>query len=261
MHPLLNIAERAARAAGNVIVRHVGRIDTLNISSKGLNDFVSEVDVNAERAVVDVIRKAYPSHAILGEETGRDGNSDHVWIIDPLDGTTNFLHGFPHFAVSIAVEVRGRIEHGLVFDPMRHEVFAASRGAGARLDDRRIRVTNNGLAGGLIGTGFPFRDMARLDSYVEGLKSLMTEAAGIRRAGAAALDLAYVAAGRLDGFWEYGLKPWDLAAGALLVREAGGLVTDPRGGEDYMRTGDVVAANPRALKAILARLARAEPRG
>lgn len=256
MHPILNIAVRAARRAGNIIIRSVDQLDRLTVTEKSSNDFVSDVDRQAEQAIIEVIQESYPGHDILAEETGetagKNGSSEFQWIIDPLDGTTNFLHGFPQFAVSIAVKNKGRLEHGVVYDPSRQEIFTASRGAGAQLNDRRLRVSNRkGLEGALLGTGFPFKQQEHLDAYMATFKALFPMTAGIRRPGSAALDLAYVAAGRLDGFWEIGLNPWDMAAGALLIQEAGGLVSDFSGGDDYLQTGNVVAGNPRVFKAIL----------
>ena len=244
IHPLLNIAITAARAAGSLIVRYLDRVDTLEVASKHLNDFVTKVDQEAEAIIIAEIRKSYPDHGVLGEESGASGGGEYRWIIDPLDGTTNFLHGFPQFCVSIAVEHRGRLEQGVVFDPLRQELFTASRGAGARLDDRRIRVSRQGsLDGSLLGTGFPFRGAYDLDTYLETMRALVPRSAGVRRAGAAALDLAYVAAGRLDGFWEFGLEPWDMAAGVVLIEEAGGRVTDFFEGDTYLESGHVVATN------------------
>lgn len=252
MPPLLNIAIRAARAAGALIVRQMERVDTLNVGVKGRNDFVSEVDERAERIIIDTIHKAYPDHGILAEESGAHSGNEYVWIIDPLDGTTNFLHNFPHFAVSIAVEHKSNIIHGVVFDPVRQELFTASRGGGAQLDSRRIRVGRRpDLEGALLGTGFPFREIASLDGYLKTLRGFLPRCAGVRRAGSAALDLAYVAAGRLDGFWEFGLSRWDIAAGVLLVHEAGGLVSDPEGGEGYLESGDIIAGNPKITKKML----------
>ncbi|QKT02725.1 inositol-1-monophosphatase [Ectothiorhodospiraceae bacterium 2226] len=253
MHPLLNIAVRAARSAGNVIARSVDQLDTLNVVQKAQNDFVSEIDRRAEQEIVRIIREAYPQHGILAEESGAQGlDEEYVWIIDPLDGTTNFLHGFPQFAVSVAVQQRGRLYQGVIYDPLRQELFTASRGAGAQLNSRRIRVTSRrSLDGSLIGTGFPFKDLEHLDAYLETFRAMLPKTAGIRRAGAAALDLAYVAAGRLDGFWEIGLKPWDMAAGVLMIQEAGGLVGDFAGGHGYMESGNVVGGNPKVFKAIL----------
>ncbi|TPW09688.1 MAG: myo-inositol-1(or 4)-monophosphatase [Halothiobacillaceae bacterium] len=248
MHPTLNIAIKAARKAGNVIIRSMDQLDTLSVTAKGRNDFVSEVDRQAEQEIIKIIRKAFPSHGILAEEGGFHEGDDYQWIIDPLDGTTNFLHGFPQFAVSIALQHKGRLEHAVVYDPLRQEIFSASRGAGAHVNERRIRVSKaKGLEGTLLGTGFPFRHMTHLESYIAILKDLIPQTAGIRRPGSAALDLAYVAAGRLDGFWEYGLQPWDIAAGALLVQEAGGILSDFTGGSDYMKSGNVVEV----LKAIV----------
>ncbi len=252
MHPLLNIAIRAARNAGTIISRSVERIDTLTIDTKAQNDFVTEVDRLAEREIIQTIRKSYPDHAILAEESGQQQGDEYEWIIDPLDGTTNFLHGFPQFAVSIAVRHRGRLEHAVVYDPMRQELFKASRGAGAQLDDRRIRVSRRkGLEGALIGTGFPFKQQQHLDVYMATFKALFPMTAGIRRPGAAALDLAYVAAGRLDGFWEIGLQPWDMAAGTLLIQEAGGLAGDFSGNNRFLETGNLVAGNVKVFRAIL----------
>ena len=258
MHPLVNIGIRAARAAGAVILRYVDRVDTLRVSEKAVNDFVSDVDREAERVVIETIRRSYPKHGFLGEESGRHAGDESVWIIDPLDGTTNFLHGFPQFCVSLALEQRGRIEHAIVFDPMRQELFTASHGAGAQLDDRRIRVSRRrSMDGALLGTGFPFKEDADIDGYLATLRPMMRDAAGVRRAGSAALDLAYVAAGRLDGFWEYRLQPWDIAAGALLVQEAGGIVSDAAGGDRWLKTGDIVAGSPKVQAAMLERLRRA----
>ena len=254
-HPLLNIAIRAARKAGNVIARNIDRIDALVVSEKAPNDFVTEVDRTAERRIIDTVRTSYPDHAFLAEESGSHGHGDFEWIIDPLDGTANFVHGFPHVAVSIAVRHRGRTEHAVVFDPLRQELFTASRGAGGRLEDRRLRVARKaGLKGTMLGSGLPLREFERIDLYHAALKGLMSEAAQVRRSGSAALDLAYVAAGRLDGFWQSGLSPWDVAAGALLVQEAGGIVAEPDGGDDYLRSGNVVAANPKVLRAMLPHL-------
>lgn len=253
MHPMLNIAVRAARSAGDIIVRYVDRIDTLSISSKQRNDFVSEVDHLAEQQIISVIRKAYPNHAIVGEETGEHGRHDeYSWVVDPLDGTTNFLHGFPQFAVSIALKCKGKLDQGVIYDPLRQELFTASRGAGAQLNKRRLRVSKkNSLEGALLGTGFPFRQQHYLDAYLGMFKALFGPTAGIRRAGAASLDLAYVAAGRLDGFWEIGLSEWDMAAGALLIQEAGGITTDFNGQAAFLENGNIVAGNPKVHQAVL----------
>jgi myo-inositol-1(or 4)-monophosphatase len=252
VHPLLNIAIRAAREAGKVILRELDRVDALDVTTKGLNDYVSEVDRRAEQAVITTIRRSYPDHAVLGEESGLEGRSDHVWVIDPLDGTTNYLHGFPVFSVSIGVKYRGRVEHAVVFDPLRNELFTATRGSGAQLNSRRIRVTRRpGLEGALLGTGFPYRDLEHLDAYLAIFRDLLVRSAGIRRAGSAALDLAYVACGRLDGFWEFGLHEWDMAAGTLMIQEAGGAVTDVVGGDRFLASGNVVGGGLRVHGAIL----------
>jgi myo-inositol-1(or 4)-monophosphatase len=252
MHPMTNIAVRAARSAGNVLLRYFDRVDTLSITAKGMNDFVSEVDRAAEDAIIEVLRKAYPDHAILAEESGKHDGNDYQWVIDPLDGTTNYLHGLPHFAVSIALKHRGVLEHGVIYDPMREEMFTASRGSGALLNDRRLRVSQRkDLDGALLGTGIPFRDQRHVDAYLGMLKDLIKDTSGIRRPGSAALDFAYVAAGRLDGFWELGLSEWDFAAGALLVREAGGTVTDIGGGDRYLETGNVIAGGVKLHAAML----------
>lgn len=252
MHPMLNIAVRAARQAGNIIARASEHVEALNITTKSKNDFVSEVDRLAEVEIIDTLRKAFPDHAILAEESGEHEGNDYQWIIDPLDGTTNFLHGFPQYAVSIALMHKGRLDQAVIYDPNNQDLYTASRGSGAQLNDRRIRVTNRkGLEGALLGTGFPFRQQQHLEPYMETFKALFPDTAGIRRAGSAALDLAYVAAGRLDGFWEFGLSPWDMAAGTLLIQEAGGLVGDFSGGHEFLKTGNVVAGNPKIFKAIL----------
>ncbi len=252
MHPMLNIAVRAARSAGAVIVRHLERVDTLTIDVKQRNDFVTEVDRRAEREIIAILRKAYPQHGIVAEESGTQQGDEYRWIIDPLDGTTNFLHGFPQFGVSIALQRKDVLEQAVVFDPLRQEIFTATRGGGAHLNDRRIRVSSQrGLAGALLGTGFPFKHHEYLDAYLGMFKALFTDTAGIRRAGAACLDLAYVACGRLDGFWEIGLNLWDIAGGVLLIQEAGGLIGDFEGGDTFLRTGHVLAGNPAVYKAML----------
>jgi myo-inositol-1(or 4)-monophosphatase len=252
MNPMLTIAVRAAREAGRIITRNFNRIDRLTISDKGSNDFVSEVDRNAEAVIINLLREKYPSHAILAEESGKHGTDDHLWIIDPLDGTTNFLHGFPQFAVSIALKIKGRLEVGVVYDPVSEEMYTACRGEGALLNDKKIRVSNRkGLDGALLGTGLPYRDFRFTDNYMGMLKDLIKHSAGVRRPGSAALDFAYVAAGRMDGFWELGLREWDFAAGALLVREAGGLVTDIGGGERHLETGNVIAGSIKVHNAML----------
>ncbi|WP_017937320.1 inositol-phosphate phosphatase [Zestomonas thermotolerans] len=258
MQPMLNIALRAARSASELIFRSIERLDTLSVNEKEAKDYVSEVDRAAEQTIIHVLRKAYPTHSFLGEEggliQGSGEGADYQWIIDPLDGTTNFLRGVPHFAVSIACKYRGRLEHAVVVDPVRQEEFTASRGNGAALNGRRLRVSNRkSLDGALLGTGFPFRDgqLDHLDNYLGMFRSLVGQTAGIRRAGAASLDLAYVAAGRFDAFWEFGLSEWDMAAGALLVQEAGGLVSDFSGGHEFLEKGQIVAGNTKCFKAVL----------
>jgi myo-inositol-1(or 4)-monophosphatase len=262
MQPLLNIAVRAARRAGDIIVRAIPRLEAVEIHSKGRNDYVTEIDRAAEADIIETVRRLHPDHAFLAEESGASGDSEVVWIIDPLDGTTNFMHGFPTFAVSIACQVRGRIEHAVVFDPMRQELFTASRGDGAQLEGRRIRVSKQAtLEGSLIATGFPFRaDSPWLDEYLAMLKAVMTKAAGVRRPGAAALDLAYVAAGRVDGFWELGLKPWDTAAGSLLITEAGGRIGTLTG-DDYQQGGHIVGGTPKVFAALVQAISPHIPAG
>jgi myo-inositol-1(or 4)-monophosphatase len=257
MHPTLNIAIRAARTAGRILMRFYERTDQLTVETKSRNDFVSEVDRAAEAAIVQELRAKFPDHSILGEEGGQQGgrHSEFEWLIDPLDGTTNYLHGFPQFSISIAMKYRGQLEHGLVYDPLREELFTATRGRGAHLNDRRLRVSRRpGIDGALLGPGIPFRDQAHVDTYLGMLKALLADSAGVRRPGSAALDFAYVAAGRLDGFWELGLSPWDFAAGALLVTEAGGTVTDLAGGNRYLDTGNVVAGNLKLHAAMIQRI-------
>jgi myo-inositol-1(or 4)-monophosphatase len=253
MHPTLNIAVRAARRAGSIINRSALAGGGFQVKSKRANDFVTEVDREAEAAILEVVHKAFPDHGFLAEESGASGqDSEFRWIIDPLDGTTNFIHGFPQYCVSIAVEHRGALEHAVIYDPVRDELFTASKGRGAFLNDRRIRVSKcQRLGDALIGTGFPFKELTRADLYLKQLKSVMGTSSGVRRAGAAALDLAYVACGRLDGFWELGLSPWDMAAGALVIQEAGGLVGDLQGDQTFMESGDVCAAAPKLFTGLL----------
>jgi myo-inositol-1(or 4)-monophosphatase len=252
MHPMLNIAIRAARAAGDLIVREMDRVGDISVDIKGKNDFVTEVDTQAEFTIINTIKNSYPDHAFLAEESGNAGDSDYLWIIDPLDGTTNFLHGFPHFSVSIALQHKGRLDQAVVYDPLKQELFTASKGKGAQLNNKKIRVsTHKTLDGALLGTGFPFGDNQNVEAFISSFKSLYPSIAGIRRAGVASLDLAYVACGRLDGFWEYGLKPWDIAAGALLIQEAGGINSEISGGVNYMESGNIISANPKLIKAML----------
>jgi myo-inositol-1(or 4)-monophosphatase len=259
MHPILSIAIKAARRAGSVINRATLDGAILDVKSKRAKDFVTQVDKGAEEAAIGVIRAAYPEHAILAEESGENlggSRTEYRWIIDPLDGTTNFIHGFPQYCVSIGIEHRGSLAHAVVYDPGKNELFTASRGRGAYLNDRRLRVTRcQKLDDALVGTGFPFKELSRVDPYLRQLRTLMSSCAGVRRAGSAALDLAYVAAGRLDAFWEMGLSPWDMAAGALLIQEAGGLVGDLAGDQGYMRSGDIAAATPKIFPQLLQALA------
>ena len=252
MHPMLNTAIKAARRGATIINRASFDLDRLEITEKQHNDYVSDVDKSAEAAIIDVLISAYPGHAVLAEESGASANlhddNEHVWIIDPLDGTTNFLHGFPQYCVSIALQFRGIITQAVIFDPTRNEMFTATKGAGAYLNDKRIRVTKRDkLADSLLGTGFPFRNNAEIDAYLPMFKLMSGKCQGLRRPGAAALDLAYVATGRLDGFFEKNLKPWDIAAGSLLVSEAGGLIGTFAGESDYLYKGDVIAGTPKVF--------------
>ncbi|MBS0319736.1 MAG: inositol monophosphatase [Proteobacteria bacterium] len=263
MHPMLTVAVKAARRAGNIINRGARDLDLLTVSVKGPKDFVSEIDRAAEAAIVDTLHQAYPDHAILAEEgTARDANADaeYLWIIDPLDGTTNFLHGMPQYCTSIALAHKGVVQQAVILDPVRNDLFTASRGRGAFLNDRRIRVSKRQhLRDCLVGTGFPFRDGSFLGEYLDMMRVMIEATAGLRRPGAAALDLAYVAAGYYDGFFEVGLNPWDVAAGSLLVLEAGGLIGDLTGEGDYLYGGQVIAANPRAFAQMVNLLAPYRP--
>jgi len=253
MHPMLNIAIRAARKAGSIINRAALDGSPLQVRAKRANDFVTQVDGAAEQAVMEIVRKSYPDHGFIAEESGETTpNAEYLWIIDPLDGTTNFIHGFPQYAVSIAVQHRGVLTHAVVYDPGKNELFSASKGHGAFLNDRRVRVSKcQRLDDALVGTGFPFKELSRLDLYMKQLSTFMSKSSGVRRAGAAALDLAYVACGRLDAFWELGLSKWDMAAGALLITEAGGLVADPAGEQKFMELGEICAATPKIFPAVL----------
>ncbi|MBW7982164.1 inositol-1-monophosphatase [Enterobacillus tribolii] len=254
MHPMLNIAVRAARKAGNLIAKSYETPDAVEASQKGSNDFVTNVDRDAEHLIIETIRKSYPKHTIISEERGEliGEDLDIQWVIDPLDGTTNFIKRLPHFAVSIAVRIKGRTEVAVVYDPMRNELFTSSRGQGAQLNGYRLRGSSaKDLDGTILATGFPFKAKQHSATYIKVLEKLFTQCADFRRTGSAALDLAYVAAGRVDGYFEIGLKPWDFAGGELLVREAGGLVTDFIGGHNSLVSGNVVAGNPRVVKAIL----------
>ena len=256
MQPMLTIALRAARKAGEILTDAVDRTNVLAIEEKGRNDFVTEIDRKSEKEIIYHLRKAYPEHAIRGEETGvtEGSDPDYEWIIDPLDGTTNFIHNIPHFAISIACKHKGRIQHAVVYDPIKREEFTASAGDGAHLNGKRIRVSGRrGLDGALIGTGIPFSGFAlnKMTPYLTCLHEIASKTAGIRRPGAASLDLAYVAAGRFDGFWEMNLKEWDIAAGSLIVTEAGGLVSDFKGGNDYLKNGHITCGSPKVFKPLL----------
>ena len=257
MHPMLNIAVKAARRAGAIINRASQDIGTLTVKSKNYNDFVSEVDVAAERVIIDTLKDAYPDHGFLGEESGSsEHQSDFIWIIDPLDGTTNFLHNFPQYCVSIALQHKGEITQAVIYEPNRNDLYTATKGRGAFLNDKRIRVSKSDkLQQSLIGTGFPFRDFKHLDTYLAMFKSMLQKTSGIRRPGSAALDLAYVANGSLDAFWEIGLSPWDIAAGALLVQEAGGIISNLNGKEGWLESGNVLAASPKIYDAMVETLA------
>jgi len=252
---MLNIAVKAARRAGDIIVQASRNLDRLTISKKTRSDFVSEVDGAAEDAIIRILREAYPSHAILAEESGTSGdvqNTEYQWIIDPLDGTTNFLHGFPQYSVSIALKHKGILNKAVVYNPNNNELFTASRGDGAYLNNQRLRVSKRiRLEDCLIGTGIPFRDLTHVEAYLNIFKDIIPQVAGIRRPGSAALDLSYVAAGRYDGFWEIGLAPWDMAAGALMIKEAGGLVGDLEGDDTYLESGQILAGNPKVFSQLL----------
>jgi myo-inositol-1(or 4)-monophosphatase len=267
MHPLLNTAVKAARRAASIINRASLDLDLLKIGRKAPNDFVTEVDRAAEAAIIEVLSTAYPDHDFLAEETGVAGasgkrsiTSEYVWIIDPLDGTTNFIHGFPQYAVSIALSHRGQITQGVIYDPVHNDLFVASKGKGALLNDRRIRVSQRDrMDEALLGTGFPFRDIENLDIFVSMFKEFTQKTAGLRRPGAAALDLAYVACGRLDGFFEMGLMPWDAAAGSLLVLEAGGLVGNFKGDGEYLFEENIIAASPKIFGQMVNTLSKYQP--
>ena len=258
MTPFQTIAERAALAASRVMVRKLSKVSSLEIQTKAPNDFVSEVDIACEREIFRHIQKAYPDHALLSEESGEAGNenSEYRWVIDPLDGTTNFLHELPHFATSIALMHRDDLIVGVVYDPNRNELFSAAKGKGATLNQRKIRVAQRQtLDAALLGTGIPYQHRKEVGKYMKVLSRLIEGTAGVRRAGAASLDLAYVAAGRLDGFWEFDLNVWDIAAGTLIVQEAGGMVGDLSGGFDHIETGNTLAANPALFKQMSDRIA------
>lgn len=253
MSAILNIAIQAAYNAGTIIQQESRNLERIKIDRKGHNDFVSEVDKKAEQAIIQTILKAFPTHNILGEEQGFiDNNSNTTWIIDPLDGTTNYIHSHPQYSVSIGIKQDDKITHGVIFDPNRNDVYTAELGKGAQLNNSRIRVSKqNNLADSLLATGFPTYDMSMLDRYMKIFREMLGSTSGQRRAGSAALDLAYVAAGMVDGYWEFNLKPWDIAAGYLMVKEAGGLVCDFEGGQEMLESGNIIAANPKLISAIL----------
>ena len=254
MHPMLNIAVRAARNAGKVIIRSFEQLDKVEVESKGSNDFVTSADIASEQTIIETIRKSYPDHTIIGEESGvlTGSNDDYQWIVDPLDGTTNYIKGIPQFAISIALKVKGKLDQAVVFDPIRGELFTASRGKGAQLNSMRIRVKNHkDLSGTILATGFPFKHKQHTNTYMAMFTALFQKTSDMRRTGSTSLDLAYVASGRIDGFFEIGLKPWNTAAGELLIIEAGGLITDFTGGHNYAQSGNIVASNTRLQKEIL----------
>ena len=261
MHPMLNIAVQAARQSSRIILRFLDQMDKVEITEKSINDFVTQVDKMSEETIISHIKKAYPDHSIMSEESGyqKGFNEDYCWVIDPLDGTRNFMHGYPHFSISIAVMKNNVTELGLVYDPIRQELFTATRGQGAYVNSRRMRISAaKRLGQTLIATGFPFRSKENIKSYLNIFEKIFTKCGDIRRAGSAALDLAYVAAGRLDGFWESNLFNWDIAAGALMIIEAGGIVTDFQNAETYLESGNIVAGNPKIHKELIGLIA--EPR-
>ncbi|MDF1757982.1 MAG: inositol monophosphatase family protein [Legionellaceae bacterium] len=253
MHPLLNIAINAARLAGDIIQRNSDQLDRIKIMQKNQGDFYSEVDVKAEQAIINTILKAYPDHGINAEESGNyQEDSDYIWIIDPLDGTKNYLHSFPFYAVSIALSYKNRIEHAVVYDPIRHECFSSSRGSGTKLNDRRIRVSKTTKFNqAMLSSGIPVRSETLSERYLNAFQSFTENCGGMRSTGSAALDLAYLAAGRIDGVYALSMQPWDIAAGVLLVQEAGGLISDHSGREDHMKSGDVIAGSPKIFKQML----------
>jgi len=256
MHPMLNTAIQAARAAGHIILRYSNQVETISVESKNRNDFVTEIDREAEKEIIHKLRRAYPEHGFLAEESGQSGDdSKYQWIIDPLDGTTNYLYGIPHYAISIALKVDGKLDQAVIYDPLKEELFTASKGGGAHLNSHRIRASaRRSMNNALLGTGIPFRADQDLGQWLGELEKLRPDTAGIRRLGVASLDLAYVASGRLDGFWERGLKPWDFAAGALIIQEAGGLISDFADRQSFWQSGDLVAGNPKVHAEIIKRL-------
>lgn len=251
MHPLLNVAVEAAHSAANIQRRQMQRVDAIPFERKARHDYVTEVDKACEEEIVREIKRFYPDHSFLGEEGGRQGDNESVWIIDPLDGTSNYMHGIPHFAISIALQVKGRTEHAVVYDPMRDELFTASRGKGAFLNQKRLRVSSrSSLENAILATAFPYRQRGRLQAYARVFQAIFAQVDDFRRAGSASLDLAWVAAGRLDGFFELGLEPWDVAAGAMIVREAGGVVMDWDGNDSFEESGSILAAPYKVMTAM-----------
>jgi len=252
MHPTLNIAVKAARRAGSIITRASEDIGSLTVNDKSYNDFVTEVDLASEKEIIRILKASYPDHAFLGEETGLSHQADNVWIIDPLDGTTNFLHGFPQYCISIALEEKGEITQAVIYDPNRNDLFTATKGQGAYLNQRRMRVSNKSkLKESILGTGFPFRDFQHLPVYLKIFEEVVRGTSGVRRPGSAALDLAYVAAGWFDGFFEINLSKWDIAAGGLLVTEAGGIVSDFSEKDGWLESGNIVATNPKIYDPLI----------
>jgi myo-inositol-1(or 4)-monophosphatase len=252
MHPTLNIAVKAARRAGSIITRASEDIGSLTVNDKSYNDFVTEVDLASEKEIIRVLKASYPDHAFLGEETGLSHQADNIWIIDPLDGTTNFLHGFPQYCISIALEEKGEITQAVIYDPNRNDLFTATKGQGAYLNQRRMRVSNKSkLKESILGTGFPFRDFQHLPVYLKIFEEVVRGTSGVRRPGSAALDLAYVAAGWFDGFFEINLSKWDIAAGGLLVTEAGGIVSDFSEKDGWLESGNIVATNPKIYDPLI----------
>lgn len=253
-HPYVNIAIEAALSAGKAALQHFDRLDRLTLTEKSKQDFVSEADLHAEKIIIQTIKTAYPDHSILAEESGQDDTkSDYRWIIDPIDGTFNFIHGIPHFCVAIGIEIKGKIEHGVIFDPIRQELFTATRGRGAYLNNKRIRVSSTQqLSNSVIATNIPHaKDSSSYQDYLNVFGACLSACSRIRHAGSAALDLAYLAAGRFDGYWAHGLRYWDIAAASLLVSEAGGLLSDFSGSEKYLESGNIVAATPKIFKGLL----------
>jgi myo-inositol-1(or 4)-monophosphatase len=252
MHPTLNIAVKAARRAGSIITRASEDIGSLTVNDKSYNDFVTEVDLASEKEIIRVLKASYPDHAFLGEETGLSHQADNIWIIDPLDGTTNFLHGFPQYCISIALEEKGEITQAVIYDPNRNDLFTATKGQGAYLNQRRMRVSNKSkLKESILGTGFPFRDFQHLPVYLKIFEEVVRGTSGVRRPGSAALDLAYVAAGWFDGFFEINLSKWDIAAGGLLVTEAGGIVSDFSEKDGWLESGNIVATSPKIYDPLI----------